>query len=267
MTKSFSTILVEESERIHTITLNRPQRRNAINPQMLNDLSQALEAAEKCSCGAVVLTGAGNAFCSGMDLDHLRSLRDERPEDQRADAEGFVWLMLRLYELAKPTIAAVNGPAIAGGAGLAMQCDFTLAGTSAKIGFTEVKVGFIPAAVAVFLVGILGEKLARNLLLSGRIMLAEEAQSLGLVSEVAPDAELISRARTLAATLMRNSPVSMREVKRLLASFSKKRLENDLRLAIRWSERVRNEEDFREGLQAFLEKREPMWPSLRQGTR
>jgi methylglutaconyl-CoA hydratase len=264
MPESYSTVLVEESEEIHTIRLNRPARRNALNPQMMSDLSHAFDAAEHCSCGVVILTGAGTAFCSGMDLDHLRTLSEERPEDQRADAESFVWLMRRLYEFPKPTIAAVNGAALAGGAGLSMQCDFTLAAAGAKIGFTEVKVGFIPAVVAVFLVAIVGEKRTRELLVSGRLVPAAEALTIGLASEVLPEAEVMPRARALAASLMKNSPVSMREVKRLLANFSKTRLDMDLRRAIRWSEKLRNEEDFREGLQAFLNKREPVWPSRGQ---
>jgi methylglutaconyl-CoA hydratase len=264
MAGSFRTIIVEESDQIHTITLNRPERRNALNPEMIRELSQALDAAERCPCGVVILTGAGSAFCSGMDLDHLRSLNNERPEDQRADAESFVWLMRRLYEFTKPTIAAVNGPALAGGAGLAMQCDFTLAVASAKFGFPEAKIGFIPAAVSVFLIPIVGEKRARDLLLSGRLLPAAEAAAWGLVTVVLPDGELTLGARARATVLMKNSPVSMREMKRLLANFSKVRLDADLRRAIRWSERVRNDEDFREGMKAFLEKREPVWPSRSQ---
>lgn len=264
MPETYTTIRVEESEGIHTLTLNRPARRNALNPQMMSDLSHAFDAAEHCSCGVVILTGTGTAFCSGMDLEHLRTLSEERPEDQRADAESFVWLMRRLYEFPKPTIAAVNGAALAGGAGLSMQCDFTLAAVDAKFGFTEVKVGFIPAVVSVFLVAIVGEKRTRELLISGRLVAAPEALTIGLASEVLPQTELMPRARSLAGSLMKNSPVSMREMKRLLAHFSKTRLDTDLRRATTWSERLRNEEDFREGLQAFLDKREPVWPSRKQ---
>jgi methylglutaconyl-CoA hydratase len=264
MAEFYSTLRIEESEGIHTITLNRPQCRNAINPQMMSDLSHALDAAEHCSCAVIILTGEGKAFCSGMDLDHLRTLSEERPEDQRADAESFVWLMRRLYEFTKPTIAAVNGAALAGGAGFAMQCDFTIAAAGARFGFTEVKVGFIPAIVLVFLIASVGEKRSRDLVVSGRLVAADEALLIGLASEVVPDLELLPRARALAASLMKNSPVAMREVKRMLAHSSKARLDGDLRRAVRWSERLRNEEDFREGLKAFLDKREPVWPSLRQ---
>lgn len=259
-----STVKVNESGGIHTLTLNRPDRRNALNPQMIRELIEALNEAEQCACEVVILTGAGTAFCSGMDLEHLRSLEHQLPEDQRADIESFMWLMRRLYEVTKPTIAAVNGAALAGGNGLAMQCDFTLAATSAKFGYTEARIGYIPAVVSVFLTEIVGEKRARDLLLSGRILSSDEALALGLLAEVTSEAELMPRCRALAATLMRNSPESMRETKRLLLSFSKERLDLHLRWAIRSSERARNQEDFHEGVQAFLEKRDPVWPSRKR---
>ncbi len=135
----YATLEIKEADGIHTITLNRPDRRNALNPQMIAELTHALGESSTCSCGVVVLTGAGTAFCSGMDLENLKSLTDQRPEDQRADAESTMWMMRRLYELNKPTIAAVNGPAIAGGTGLATLCDFTLAAPQARFGYTEVK--------------------------------------------------------------------------------------------------------------------------------
>lgn len=258
---SLSVVQVDESDGIHAITLNRPERRNALNPQMIAELSEALDASERCDCGAVILTGAGAAFCAGMDIENLKALTNQAPEDQRADIEAFLWLMRRLHDLEKPTIAAVNGPALAGGAGLAIQCDFTLAVAGAKFGYTEVKIGFIPAVVSVFLVPMVGEKRARDLLLSGRLFSSEEALALGLVSEVTSPGELLPRARSLASTLMRNSPQSMQAMKKLLVSLSKSRIDRDLRRALRWSERVRNTSDFREGIEAFLEKRDPVWDS------
>jgi methylglutaconyl-CoA hydratase len=200
-----------------------------------------------------------------MDLEFLKSFPEEHPEEQRAGMEAFVWLMRRLYDLTKPTIAAVNGAALAGGAGLALQCDFTLAAADAKFGYPEVKIGFIPAAVAVFLIQMIGEKRARSLMLSGRLFSSQEAVELGLVSEVTNEADLMPRARALAASLMRNSPDAMRDMKRLLSELSKTRLDHDLRRALQWSERVRNNDDFREGIQAFIEKRDPLWPSARRG--
>lgn len=259
MAKNFSTIQVDETGGIHTIIFNRPERRNALNPEMIREITEALDVSEHCACGAILLTGAGGAFCSGMDLDHLRTHPNQRPEEQRADLESFMWLMRRLHESAKPTIAAVNGPALAGGCGLATLCDFTVAANSAKFGYPEVKVGFIPAVVSVFLVEMVGEKRTRELLLSGRLLTSEEAFAMGLVTELTAQDRLIQRARALAAELMKNSPESMREVKKLLISASKERLDRELRRGLCWSERVLNSRNFQEGIQAFLEKREPVW--------
>jgi methylglutaconyl-CoA hydratase len=258
---NYATLEIKEANSIHTITFNRPERRNALNPQMIAEITHALGEASNCNCGVVVLTGAGTAFCSGMDLESLKSLNKQRPEDQRADAESMMWMMRRLYEMSKPTIAAVNGPAIAGGTGLATLCDFTLAAANARFGYTEVKIGFIPAIVSVFLLEMVGEKKAKALLLSGRILDAAEALSLGLVSEIVPDGELGARVQSLAAMLLKNSPESMSAVKKMLSGFAKDRLDRDLARAMRWNEKTRNSADFHEGLSAFLEKRDPVWPA------
>jgi methylglutaconyl-CoA hydratase len=261
---SYATVEIKEANGVHTITMNRPDRRNALNPQMIAELTHALTDSATCPCGVVVLTGAGTAFCSGMDLESLKSFSDQRPEDQRADAESTMWMMRRLYELSKPTIAAVNGAAIAGGAGLATLCDFTLASPKAKFGYTEVRIGFIPAIVSVFLLEMVGEKKAKSLLLSGRVLGAEEALSLGLVNEVVPESELIPRTLALAALLLKNSPESMAAVKKMLSAYAKDRLDRDLSRAMRWNEKIRNSPDFHEGIRAFLEKRDPVWPSRKQ---
>jgi methylglutaconyl-CoA hydratase len=158
----------------------------------------------------------------------------------------------------------VNGPAVAGGTGLATLCDFTLAAPQAKFGYTEVKIGFIPAIVSVFLLEMIGEKKAKDLLLSGRILDAQQALAIGLVTEVVAEGELMTRVQSLAASLLKNSPESMSAVKKLLSSFAKERLDRDLARAMRWNEKIRNSADFREGLQAFLEKREPVWPERKQ---
>src|SRR3984885_13503872 len=203
---NYATLQIKEGDNIHTVTLNRPERRNALNPQMIAELTHAFAEASNCACGVIVLTGAGSAFCSGMDLENLKSLSSQRPEDQRADAEAMTWMMRRLYECTKPTIAAVNGPAIAGGTGLATLCDFTLAEPNAKFGYTEVRIGFIPAIVSVFLLEMVGEKKAKEVLLSGKLFDAQEALSLGLVTEVVPAGELMSRVNALAEMLLKNSP-------------------------------------------------------------
>src|SRR5262249_50777101 len=148
--------------------------------------------------------GAGKAFCSGMDLDNLKALTDRTPEQNLEDSKKMASLFRALYDFPKPTIAAVNGPAVAGGTGLATLCDFTLAAPEAKFGYTEVRIGFIPAIVSTFLLRQVGEKIARDLLLTGRIFDADEALRVGLINEIVPSEKLMGRARSLAAQLMEN---------------------------------------------------------------
>ncbi|HEX5483926.1 MAG TPA: enoyl-CoA hydratase-related protein, partial [Terriglobia bacterium] len=159
----------------------------------------------------------------------------------------------------KPVIAAVNGHAVAGGCGLATLCDVTLAVPEAKFGYPEVRVGFMPAFVAVFLVRQIGEKRARELLLTGRLIEASEAKELALVNEIVPAGALLDRAKEIAARFVEASPTGIRFTKRLLGDFARAKIERDLELSIEASSRIRSTADFREGLSAFLEKRKPRW--------
>lgn len=257
---------------IHTILLNRPEKRNALTPELIADLTQALEAAAaNAASRVVILTGAGSAFCAGLDLEHLERMCDAAASDPeftancRADAKGIANLLHTLYVLPKPTIAAVNGPAIAGGMGIATLCDFTLAVPEAKFGYTEVRIGFIPAIVSAYLRSQIGDKKARDLLLTGRLISAEEARVLGLVTRVVPEPELVREARALGEKLLRNSPAAMHATKRLLTQFAERTLAEDLEAAIHANVEARCTEDFREGVRAFLEKRNPQWVAARHG--
>ncbi|HVJ07965.1 MAG TPA: enoyl-CoA hydratase-related protein [Acidisarcina sp.] len=246
---------------IQTITLNRPEKRNALDEEVIRELTEALEAAAVCRCGVVILTGAGSAFCAGLDLEHLEAMTAKTPEEHRRDSERVAKVLRTLYDFPKPTIAAVNGAAIAGGMGIATVCDFTLSVPEAKFGYTEVRIGFIPAIVSSFLKRQVGEKRTRELLISGRIMKAPEAMELGLVTRIVPDQDLIREAEKLAHVLLRNSPESMIAIKRLLSQHAKETLDREIEEAIEWNSKLRATEDFKEGVRAFLEKRTPVWPS------
>jgi methylglutaconyl-CoA hydratase len=233
----------------------------------MEDLTQALESfAASQTCRVVIITGAGSSFCAGLDIEHLRDMAAapghlSATEDYHADAQRIATLLSTLYSLPKPSIAAVNGPAIAGGMGIATLCDFTLAVPEAKFGYTEVRIGFVPAIVSAFLRTQLGEKSSRDLLLTGRLISATEALSLGLVTRIVAEPDLLREARTLATRLIRNSPAAMEATKRLLGKFSDHHLPHDIEAAIRASVDARSNADFHEGVSAFLEKREPHWPS------
>ena len=165
----------------------------------------------------------------------------------------------RVYEFPKAVIAAVNGPAIGGGCGLASVCDIVLAAEDAVFGYTESKIGFVPALVAVFLVRICGEKKARELLLTGRLFSAEEAQEIGLVNDLVAKESLLQKARELAEEISRNSPISVKLTKELMSDLQGLSLKEGLRVALQLNTLIRTTEDFKEGVSAFLEKRQPKW--------
>jgi methylglutaconyl-CoA hydratase len=256
---TYKTIQLAYDAGVATITLNRPDKRNAISFELIDDLLNALKDVEASNAIVLILTGAGKAFSSGMDLDNLKALLGRSPEENLKDSATMVRLFRTLYEFPKVTIAAVNGAAIAGGTGLALLCDFTLAVPEAKFGYTEVRIGFVPAIVSTFLLRQVGEKQARDLLLTGRIFGAEEAARMGLVSEIVAPDNLITRARELAALLMENSPASLRATKQLLTDHARAELDTQIEAAVRENAAIRTTADFREGIVSFLEKRKPVW--------
>src|SRR6201987_899358 len=225
---------------VATITLNRPDKRNAISYELIQDLVAAFEEGKTSSALVLILTGADKAFCSGMDLENLKALIGRTPEQNLEDSRTMVSLFRTLYEFSKPTIAAVNGAAIAGGTGLALLCDFTLAVPDAKFGYTEVRIGFVPAIVSTFLLRQVGEKQARDLLLTGRLFSAEQAASMGLINEVVPAEKLMARARELAAFLMENSPSSLRATKKLLNDHARAELDAQIEAAVRENAAIRS---------------------------
>ena len=255
-----STVLVNEEEGVRTITLNRPERRNALTPEMQRELIAAFEeAARSATTRVVVLTGAEGTFCAGLDLSALQAMQDKTRAEMADDAVRIAKLFRSLYELPVPTIAAVNGHAIAGGTGLATLCDFTLAVPTAKFGYTEVKIGFVPALVSAYLTLQIGEKRARDLLLTGRLFTADEAQRLGLVNEIVATDEMSGKVETLARTLKAASPSSLRATKRLLADQNRVWLDAAVEAAMKANAAARETTDFYEGIAAFLEKRTPRW--------
>lgn len=256
---TYSTLLYSESAGVATMTLNRPDKRNAISYDLIQDLLAALEQAAASTAQVLILTGAGKAFSAGMDLDNLKQLLGRTLEQNVQDSTTMARLFRSLYDFPKPSIAAVNGAAIAGGTGLATLCDFTLAVPEARFGYNEVKIGFVPAIVSSFLIANIGEKRARDLLLTGRLFDAAEAHQLGLVNEIVPAERLMPRALELAAQLMENSPASLRGTKALLSSYTREQLDQQIAQAVRDNAAIRQTSDFKEGITSFLEKRKPKW--------
>jgi methylglutaconyl-CoA hydratase len=258
-TMPYTTLKLATEGPLALITLSRPEKRNAISPALIEDLLAALGEVEAATAGIAILTGEGRAFCAGMDLDALKNLAGQSAEENLADARRTARLFRRLWSFPKPLIAAVNGPAIGGGCGIATLCDFTIAAREARFGYPEVHIGFLPALVSMFLDRQVGEKVARDLFLTGRLLDAEEARALGLVTRVVPAGEVLSAARELAATLAANSPASLMATKRLLVRAAVPEIDRRIELAVAESAAIRSTPDFREGISAFLEKRTPRW--------
>jgi methylglutaconyl-CoA hydratase len=255
----FETLKLEFSGQRATVTLNRPEKRNAINSRMVSELQSALDEIENGHTRVAIITGEGKAFCAGMDLEMLSDIASQSSAENMDDSRRMAKMFRRIWGFSKPLIAAVNGAALAGGCGIATLCDFTLSVPEAKFGYTEVRIGFLPAIVSVFLTRQIGDKQARNLLLTGRLVEAPEALSLGLITEIVPRERLLQRAHELADVLVAASPVSLTRAKRLLTSAAAASVDQDLERAILENARIRCTADFKEGLASFLEKRKPIW--------
>ena len=253
------TIIYSEQDGVAVITLNRPDKRNAVSFELVDELMQALDHAERSAAQVIIITGAGKAFCAGLDLEDLKKLLGRSHEQNVQDSATMARLFRRIYNFPKPMIAAVNGHAIAGGTGIATMCDFTLSVADAKYGYTEVKIGFVPAIVSSILVWQVGHKIARDLLMTGRLFDAAEAHRYGLVNEIVEPERLMPRALELARLLMENSPSSVRLSKKLINGFIAKALDEQMAQAVEDNARIRTTADFREGITAFLEKRKPKW--------
>ena len=255
----YSTLLLHIAGDIASITLNRPDKRNAISAAMISELQSALDEIEKSHARVAIITGAGKAFSAGMDLDMLSAIAQQSPAENQEDSRRMAKMFRRIWSFPRPLIAAVNGAALAGGCGIATLCDFTLAAPEAKFGYTEVKIGFLPAIVSVFLMRQIGEKRTRDLLLTGRIIEPPEAKEMGLINEIVPAERLLCRAKELADVLVAASPGSLSRAKRLMTSAAASSVDADLDRAVLENARIRCTPDFKEGLASFLEKRKPVW--------
>jgi methylglutaconyl-CoA hydratase len=255
----YPTLTYQCEDGIATIALTVPEKRNAISARMITDLLGALQQADEGPAHVVIIIGSGKSFCAGMDLDELQHLARQTQQKNLEDARRVTKMLYRLHSFPKPIIAAVNGAAIAGGCGIATLADFTLAVPEAKFGYTEVRLGFIPALVSVFLRRRIGDRQVRDLLLTGRIIDASEALRMGLITEIVPPESLMDRAREIAALLLAASPTAIAQTKKLLLNFDRAAIRAELEVAMEANSDIRSTPDFREGVSAFLEKRTPKW--------
>jgi len=243
------------------ITLNRPEKRNALHPDLVSELKKALnESATDNEVKVVVIQAEGKAFCAGADLAYLQDLQSNTYEENLQDSNHLRELFELIYHFPKPVIAKVQGHALAGGCGLATVCDFIYAAEEAKFGYTEVKIGFVPAMVLVFLIRKIGESRASELLLSGELISALKAQKIGLIHEVCTIENLNEKVETLASSLIQNnSGESMKLTKKLIKSVQNLPLDKSMDLASETNANARATTDCKKGISAFLNKEPIVW--------
>jgi len=255
-------VLYDRRESTAILMLNRPDRRNALSRGLIAAIHEAVEqAAADSRVRSVILTGSGLAFCAGMDLEELRGLLDQSATDDMVwdDALRLSSLYDRLYRLPKPTIAAVNGAAVAGGAGLVTVCDLAVAVPEARFGYPEVRRGLVAAMVMPHLLRHVGERAARWLLLTGELIDAAEAERVGLVNRVVAGESLMATAMAIARSLEEGGPEALTTTKALLGRCSRQAMTvEDLARA---SAEPRLAEECRQGLQAFFGKSPAPWIS------
>jgi len=257
------TVLVKVNAPSGTIVLNRPDKRNALTRQLLADLKQAFEDLHgERRVRAVILTGAGTAFCAGMDLAEMQETAGQPDALQQwhADADAYRNLVEYMLRFPKPIIAAVNGPAVAGGAGLVLASDIVVATPDSKFGLPEPKRGIVAGIVAPMLAFRIGGGQAANLLLTARLIAAEEAYRVGLYHEIVPHNMNWVRANELALECAQSAREALQLTKKLLNETIGEHLQTLLFAGAAASATARTTEAAAEGVAAFLEKREPKWP-------
>ncbi|RFS20971.1 enoyl-CoA hydratase/isomerase family protein [Chitinophaga silvatica] len=258
---AFSFITYEVASRIATITLNRPEKRNALNGEMVVELRAAFQQAGKSEdVKVIVLKGNGEAFCAGADLAYLQQLQQNNYEENLADSRELMQLFLEIYELDKIVIAQVEGHAIAGGCGLVTVCDLSYVVPEALLGYTEVKIGFVPALVTVFLVRKIGEGRSRDLLLTGKLIAAEKAAKDGLITEVVPAASISEYVNKIAINLCTEAAAnSLKVTKQLIGTVLDLPIKEGLEHAAALNAATRSHEDCKRGIAAFLNKEKLKW--------
>ncbi|KAG4069320.1 hypothetical protein HA402_012173 [Bradysia odoriphaga] len=258
---AFSFIQYSVAVRVATIALNRPEKRNALNGPMVAELREAFRmAAADEAVKVVILKGNGEAFCAGADLDYLQQLQQNTYDENLADSRELMQLFREIYDLDKIVIGQVEGHAVAGGCGLVTLCDLTYVVPEALLGYTEVKIGFIPALVAIFLVRKIGEGRSRELLLTGQLVTAEKAASYGLITGVVPAPEIASVVAKVAASLCTGASAHSLEVtKKLIGTVLDLSLEEGLTHASVLNAATRGHDDCKRGIAAFLNKEKLNW--------
>jgi len=256
------TLKLVEHDAVVEVRLNRPEVRNAFSAGMIAELHEvARSLAEREEIRVVVLRGEGPVFSAGADLNWMRASLDASREENEEDARRLAAMLDALDRLPQFLVGRVQGAALGGGMGLVAVCDVVVAAEDARFGFTEVRLGLIPATISPFVVRKIGVGMARRYFQTGEIFSAEVARTLGLVHEVVPQEGLDETVDRLIHRVLRNAPQAVREAKLLARLYTDATLDREkaMDLTARWLARIRVQEEAQEGIRAFLEKRDPRW--------
>jgi methylglutaconyl-CoA hydratase len=248
---------------VATMTLNRPEVRNAFDHELIGGLAERLmEVRERDDIRVLVITGAGACFSAGADVNWMRSMVEAPEADNLEDALMLADLMGSLHDMGKPTVARVNGHAFGGGVGLVACCDIAVASTDAKFSLSEVRLGLVPAVISPYVLDAIGVRHGRRFFLSGEVMGAKKARRIGLVHEIARRDRLDEAIEDQVSMLLLGGPAAIRECKALIAMVDGHSMSADRALRRRTAEiiaQLRVTDEGQEGLRAFLEKRRPAW--------
>jgi methylglutaconyl-CoA hydratase len=254
------TVLLAKEGKVLRLIMNRPQVHNAFNSEMIRELAAAFDDAKKDpAIRLVVLTGAGESFCAGADLNWMREIIRYSYEQNLRESRELAELMYSIYTLPKPTIARINGAVIGGGTGLFSACDIVIASDRAKFGLSEVKIGLIPAAIGPYVIRRIGESAARELFLTGERFDAQRALAIGLVNKVAAHEELDNKVEEVVRFLLSSGPEAIARCKELLQKVPAMSLDEAKGYTAEMIAGLRVSPEGQEGMAAFLEKRKPRW--------
>jgi methylglutaconyl-CoA hydratase len=258
--RKFETILAAEKGKVFRVTMNRPRVHNAFNSKMIEELTEAFDLARRAEdVRIVILTGAGESFCAGADLNWMREIIHYSYEQNLRESLQVAELMKAVYELPKPTLARINGAVIGGGTGLLSACDIVVASDKARFGLSEVKIGLVPAAIGPYVIRRIGESAAHELFLTGERFGAQRALEIGLVNKVVPHPALDAEVDELVGRLLSSGPDAIAKCKELLQKVPGMNLEQAKGYTAEMIARLRISPEGQEGMASFLEKRKPRW--------
>ncbi len=257
--EKYNTIIIEQSKGISTVWLNRPEVHNAMNAQMISELTEAFRSFNDDGIRAIVLRGKGKSFCAGADLNYMKEIATFGYEENKTDSLKLAGLFQSIYECPYPTIAVVHGAAFGGANGLLAACDIVVAGENTTFAFSEVKLGIAPATIAPFVMKRIGEFGAKELMITGKKFKGQEALKWHLVNNAVPENELENTLNTLLDELKRNAPGAVRATKNLIRTIVDNQQNDMLSYTASLIAELRAAEEGQEGMAAFLEKRKAKW--------